>query len=120
MTLTSRPNILLTNETYGFCKFYVMSSMSAERGVTDACWKFIEYFGGKHEGEYKVAKRWAVEKGLWCGQLPLYDDPEVWESFSQWVDVDRLQEQSQNARARNQSVWYGVWSNSCAFNACAL
>ncbi len=100
-----------THETYGFCKFYNMTQMAVERGeeVIDACWKFMKYFGGEYEGEYPVAKRWAVEKGLGFGQLPLYDDPDVQASFAQWIDPEMLKEQAKLARARNQTVWYGIW-----------
>ncbi|MGQ9625318.1 MAG: ABC transporter substrate-binding protein [Anaerolineae bacterium] len=100
-----------THETYGFCKFYNMTKMAVDRGkeVMDACWKFIEYFGGEYNGEYKVAKRWAVEKGLGFGQLPLYDDKDVQASFAQWIDPTMLKEQATLARARNQTVWYGIW-----------
>lgn len=98
-----------THETYGFCKFYTMTQMAVDRGVEDACWKFIEYFGGEHKDEYPIAKRWAVEKGLGFGQLPLYEDPEVQESFAQWIDPEKLQSQAELARARNQTVWYGIW-----------
>lgn len=100
-----------THETYGFCKFYTMTQMAVDRGeeVIDACWKFMQYFGGEYEGEYPVAKRWAVEKGLGFGQLPLYDDADVQESFAQWIDPEMLKEQATLARARNQTVWYGIW-----------
>lgn len=100
-----------THETYGFCKFYNMTQMAVDRGkdVMDACWKFIEYFGGEYKGEYKVAKRWAVEKGLGFGQLPLYEDKDVQASFAQWIDPAMLEAQARLARARNQTVWYGIW-----------
>lgn len=100
-----------THETYGFAKFYTMTKMAVDRGqeVSDAAWNFIEYFGGEHEGQYKVAKRWAVEKGLGFGQLPLYDDPDVQASFAEWIDPLMLKEQAQKARGRNQTVWYGIW-----------
>jgi multiple sugar transport system substrate-binding protein len=64
---------------FGFANMYCMTQMAAERGreVRDAVWKFIQYFGGKTDGVYKVAKRWALEKGLGFAQLPLYDDPEI-------------------------------------------
>jgi multiple sugar transport system substrate-binding protein len=101
-----------THETYGFAKFYTITQMAVDRGqdVMDAAWNFIEYFGGEHEGQYKVAKRWAVEKGLGFGQLPLYDDPDVQASFAQWIDPAMLKEQAQKARGRNQTVWYGIWA----------
>ncbi len=101
-----------THETYGFAKFYTMTQMAVDRGeeVMDACWKFIEWFGGENEGQYKSAKRWAVEKGLGFGQLPLYDDPDVQKSFAQWIDPAMLKEQATKARGRNQTVWYGIWA----------
>lgn len=100
-----------THETYGFAKFYTMTKMAVDRGqeAMDAAWNFIEYFGGEHEGQYKVAKRWAVEKGLGFGQLPLYDDADVQASFAQWIDPAMLKEQAEKARGRNQTVWYGIW-----------
>lgn len=101
-----------THETQGMCKFYNMTKYAADQGreVVAACVNFIEYFGGEHEGQYKVARRWAIEKGLGFGQLPLYDDPEVRRSFSQWIDFDTLRAQAQRARARRHPVWEGVFN----------
>lgn len=103
-----------SGQTYGFAKFYSMTKMAVDRGqdVMDAAWKFMEYFGGEVDGQYTVAKGWAVEKGLGFGQLPLFDDPDVQASFSQWVDVDVLKEQVSNARGRRQGVWYGIWAEA--------
>jgi multiple sugar transport system substrate-binding protein len=101
-----------SGQTYGFAKFYSMTKMAVDRGqeAMDAAWKFIEYFGGEVDGQFGVAKGWAVEKGLGFGQLPLFDDPDVQASFSQWVDVDVLKEQCSNARGRHQGTWYGIWA----------
>ncbi len=101
-----------SGETYGFAKFYSMTKMAADRGkdVQDACWKYIEYSGGETDGKFAIAKRWAVEKGLGFGQLPLFDDPDVKKSFSEWVDVDVLKQQVSHARARRQPAWYGGWA----------
>ncbi|HEU5434120.1 MAG TPA: hypothetical protein VFU81_20790, partial [Thermomicrobiales bacterium] len=101
-----------THECYGFAKFYNMTQMAVNRGqdVIDASGKFIQYFGGEVDGQYPVAKRWAVENGLGFAQKPLFDDPEVQKAFSQWVDVDLWRQQLDKARARRQSIWYGIWS----------
>ncbi len=101
-----------THECYGFAKFYNMTQMAVARGqdVIDASGKFIQYFGGEVDGQYPVAKRWAVENGLGFGQKPLFDDPDVQKAFSQWVDVDLWRQQLDKARARRQSIWYGIWS----------
>ncbi|MBS3736498.1 MAG: extracellular solute-binding protein [Candidatus Bipolaricaulota bacterium] len=97
---------------FGFAKMYSMSQMAAQRGrgVRDAAWKFIDYFGGKVDGTYKVSKRWAVEKGLGFAQLPLYDDPDVRDAWSSWVDMDRYREQAEIAWAPTRTSWYGAWS----------
>ena len=36
---------------------------------------------------YTVAKRWAVEKGLGFGQLPLFQDKDVIAAWGKWADV---------------------------------
>lgn len=100
-----------THECYGFAKFYNMTQMAVDRGddVVDACSKFIEYFAGETDGEYIVAKRWALESGLGFGQKPLFEDPEVRKALSQWMDLDTRQEQLELARAQRYTVWYGIW-----------
>lgn len=101
-----------THECYGFAKFYNMTTMAVNRGeeTIAAAGDFIQYFGGEVDGQYAIAKRWAVENGLGFGLIPLLDDPEVQEAFSQWVDLDIWREQLGLARARRQAVWYGIWS----------
>ncbi len=103
-----------TQECYGFAKFYNMTQMAVDRGqdVIDACGNFIQYFAGEVDGQYPVAKRWAVEQGLGFAQKPLLDDPDVRAAFSAWVDVDLWKAQLTKARARRQAIWYGIWSES--------
>jgi multiple sugar transport system substrate-binding protein len=92
----------------GFCKFYAMTSQAAEkRDLRDAAWQFIEFMGG---GDYKVAKRWAVEKGLGFAQLPLFDDPDVEKAWSSWIDVDTFKTQAKLAINGTQTEWLGMWS----------
>ncbi len=100
-----------THETQGMCKFYNMTAYTASQGkdTVEAVVRFIEYFGGETNGRYAIAKRWAVEKGLGFGQLPLYDDPDVRKSFGQWIDFDVFKAQAARARARHHAVWEGVF-----------
>ena len=58
---------------------------AADPARAEAAWKFVNFMAGK---PYTVAKRWAVEKGLGFGQLPLFDDPDVHRRLGQ---VDRRQ-----------------------------
>jgi len=92
----------------GFAKFYCMTAQAAENEVRrNAAWKFIEAFGG---GDYKVAKRWAVEDGLGFAALPLFDDPDVQAAFATWIDVDKFKAQAKLARNDANPEWKGMWS----------
>ncbi len=92
----------------GFAKFYCMTTTAAKNKTTrDAAWKFIEAFGG---GDYKVAKRWAVEKGLGFAALPLFDDPDVQKAWGTWIDMAKFKEQAKLAKNDAQTEWRGMWS----------
>lgn len=92
----------------GFSKFYAMTSQAAEdEAKREAAWKFIEYMGG---GDFSVAKRWAVEKGLGFAQLPLFDDPDVQNAWSGWIDMNLFKEQAKLAKNGTQTEWLGMWS----------
>ncbi len=94
--------------TLGFAKFYCMTSQAAkDKNRREAAWKFIEAFGG---GDYKVAKRWAVEKGLGFAALPLYDDPDVKKAWGSWIDMDKFKAQAKLALNGTQTEWMGMWS----------
>jgi multiple sugar transport system substrate-binding protein len=97
-----------THACLGFCKFYAMTSQAAaDPAHRDAAWKFIEFMGG---GDYQVAKRWAVEKGLGFAQLPLFDDPDVQKAWSGWIDVETFKRQATLAINGTQTEWLGMWS----------
>ena len=101
-----------SHSTVGYVRFYAMTPQAKNLGDTaKACaWKFLEYFGGKTDGEYKVVERWAVENGLGFAQLPLFEDPDVQEAFGQWGDVDVISAQAELARAKEGlTPWFGAW-----------
>ncbi len=92
----------------GFAKFYCMTQQAAEDETRrEAVWTFIEAFGG---GDYRVAKRWAVENGLGFAALPLFDDPDVISAWKTWIDMDKFKEQAKLARNGTQTEWMGMWS----------
>jgi len=97
-----------THEALGFAKFYAMTTQAAKDSQRKAAaWKFIEYMGG---GDYAVAKRWAVEKGLGFAALPLFDDSDVKGAWSSWIDVETFKEQAKLALNGTQTEWTGIWS----------
>ena len=94
--------------TLGFTKFYTITTQAAEdEARREAAWKFVDFMAGP---PYDVAKRWAVEKGLGFGQLPLLEDDEVIAAWSDWVDMDVLQAQVETARAGTWTEWTAVWA----------
>ena len=92
----------------GFAKCYCMTAQAAKDPARrNAAWKFIEAFGG---GDYKVAKRWAVEKGLGFAALPLFDDPDVKAAWGDWIDMAKFKNQAKFAKNDVQTEWRGMWS----------
>ncbi len=101
-----------SHATVGYVRFYAMTQKVVDAGpdyIAAAC-KFMDYFGGKTDGQYVVVKRWAVENGLGFAQLPLFDDPDVIAAFGKWGDVPTIKEQATLARAKEGlTTWYGAW-----------
>lgn len=94
--------------TLGFAKFYaVTSTAAADPARAEAAWKFVNFMAGK---PYTVAKRWAEEKGLGFGQLPLLEDGDVIEAWNDWIDMDTLAAQIATAKAGTWTEWTAVWS----------
>ena len=101
-----------SHATVGYVRFYAMTTKVVDAGpeYVDAACKFMDYFGGKTDGQYKVVKRWGVENGLGFAQLPLFDDKEVIDAFGKWGDVPTIKEQATLARAKEgMTPWYGAW-----------
>lgn len=102
----------VSHATVGYVRFYAMTPKVVEEGqnAIDAACKFMDYFGGKTNGEYTVVKRWAVENGLGFAQLPLFKDKDVIAAFGKWGDVPTIEEQAKLARAKEGlTTWYGAW-----------
>lgn len=98
--------------TNGIVRLYSMSSLLPSKGqdAIDGACKFIEYMGGKTDGEYKVVKRWAVENGLGFAQLPLFDDPDVAAAFDAVLDTEVLKKQSELSRVKEGlTPFFGAW-----------
>jgi len=104
-----------THSTVGFVRFYAMSTNAAKRGsdVVKTVGNFLQYFGGKTGGQYKVEKRWALEKGLGFANLPLYNDPQVQKAINKWGSVTLEQTQAKRAHVKEGlTPYWGVWDIS--------
>ena len=73
----------------------------------DAAWAFIEFMGG---GDYQVAKRWAIERGLGFAQDPLFDDQDVQEAWQTWIDPEAFKQQAQLAQNGTNTQFTGIWT----------
>jgi multiple sugar transport system substrate-binding protein len=101
-----------SHSTVGFVRFYSMSKHAADRGddVVKEAGKFLQYFGGKTGGQYKVVKRWALEKGLGFANLPLYSDKQVAASINKWGNVSLERRQAKLAHVKEGlTPFWGVW-----------
>jgi len=101
-----------SHSTVGFVRFYAITkdAVAGGKDTVDASCKFINYFGGATDGQYKVVKRWALEKGLGFAQLPLYDDAEVAKAINAWGNVDLERQQAQVAHVKEGlTPWWGAW-----------
>ncbi|MGH7266013.1 MAG: ABC transporter substrate-binding protein [Candidatus Rokuibacteriota bacterium] len=101
-----------THATVGFIRFYAISAQVPKRGkdAMTAAWNFLEYFGGKVDGEYRVTKRWSLEKGLGFAPTALFADRDIRAAFGKWADVDMLQKQADLARVKEgMTSYYGTW-----------
>ncbi|MCW2764248.1 MAG: Maltose-binding periplasmic protein [Nocardioides sp.] len=103
-----------TQATLGYYRFYSLSSMAVDRGaaVAKGAGNFIEAMGGAPNGEYTIAKRWALDRGLGFGIVSLFDDPDVQKAFGQWVDVSTLRDQQSLAQVKREAKWTGIWGNT--------
>ena len=97
-----------SHSALGFTKFYSVTAQAAKDPArAEAAWKFVNYMAGK---PYKIAKRWAVEKGLGFGQISLFDDPDVQAAWNKWIDSATLKQQVATARGGNWTEWTSVWT----------
>jgi multiple sugar transport system substrate-binding protein len=100
------------HSTVGFVRFYALTKAAVSHGdaAVKASCDFLQYFGGKTDGQYKVVKRWAVEKGLGFANLPLYDDGDVSKSINAWGNVDLERQQAKTANVKEGLTrWWGTW-----------
>ncbi len=101
-----------SHATVGYVRFYAMTSKVVDAGpeYIDAACRFMDYFGGKTDGQYVVVKGWAVDNGLGFAQLPLFGNADIITAFGKWGDVPTIKAQAELARAKEGlTPWFGAW-----------
>ncbi|MEO7402287.1 MAG: extracellular solute-binding protein [Burkholderiales bacterium] len=100
------------SNTVGWMRFYGMTPQAvANPERLDASLKFMEWFGGKADGDYKFQKLVFLDIGAGFGVKSLYADPAIKAAYQRYHDPSVVQQQ--NALARKKDIispWFGEWN----------
>lgn len=92
-----------------YIRLYAITAASRHK---EEAWKLVQFLGGKDvNGEYYVAKKWAIKFGLGFAYNSLYDDPEIKKAFGNWIDLNVWREQAKYAvpRPYRFTPWFAEW-----------
>lgn len=97
-----------THRTVGYVRFYAMTNQLPPRGKAALAdgWDFLNYVGGRTNGKYVVAERWAVENGLAFGQRSLWNNKAIDQAFNKWGNVALLRQNQENALLKQGLTTY--------------
>ncbi len=101
-----------SHATVGWMRFYGVTKQALDNpDRAKKVVKFVEWFGGKAEGEYRFQKFLLTDIGAGFCTRPLFDDPDIRASFTQYGDVDIIAEQQKLARKKDViAPWFGEWN----------
>jgi multiple sugar transport system substrate-binding protein len=110
--------------TVGWNRFYGLTSTAAKdkAKAADAV-KFIEWFGGKADGQYAFQKLMFLDVGSGFATRPLFKDPDIIKAYNQYSDIGMYEKQQALAQKKDViSPWFGEWDevNGTAFQAAAI
>lgn len=96
-----------------------MECMSTLTTSPEWAWMLLQYVGGKtQDGDYTIAKKYAVDAMLGSGFDPVNRDPAVMEAWKKWIDVDLNLEQWDQSTASHVAVpaitepWFQQWQDA--------
>lgn len=88
-------------------------AMGANPQDEEATWELLKYFGSKaNDGNYVIAKRWALLAGLPSAYPEVMDDPEIIANYqTTWGDFDVAMAQHATSKARtvDKTLWFAEW-----------
>ena len=93
----------------GLIRFYGLTNNSKNK---EAAVELIRFLGHKDKnGEFLVAKKWALNFGLGFVQTPLFHDAEIKSELEKWCDPDIMQEQDEYVIPRfyRFTPWFQEW-----------
>jgi multiple sugar transport system substrate-binding protein len=105
-------NALMPGATRSTFIWTAVYQMGADPVDELRAWDLMQFFGGKaKDGNYYVAKRWALEFGLGTPHKEVIEDPEVQAAYSQWKDLEVSKQQQETATTRDvaKTMWFPEW-----------
>ena len=105
-------NVIMPGKTRSTFTWTAVYQMGAQPIDETRVWNLMQFFGGKaKDGQYHVAKRWALEFGLGTPYKDLLADPDVVAAFSKWKDMDIAAKQLDTATTRDvaKAMWFPEW-----------
>lgn len=110
-----------SHATVGWNRFYGLTASAAKNKAKAAdAIKFIEWFGGKADGEYAFQKLMFLDVGAGFAVKPLFKDPQIIKAYQQYSDIGMYEKQQSLARKKDVvSPWFAEWDevNGTAWQA---
>ena len=113
-----------SHATVGWNRFYGLTTSAAKNKAKAAdAVKFIEWFGGKADGQYAFQKLMFMDVGAGFAVKPLFKDPDIIKTYNQYSDIGMYERQQALAQKKDVvSPWFGEWDevNGTAFQAAVI
>ncbi len=105
-------NVIMPGKTRSTFLWTAAYQMGANPIDEERVWNLMQFFGGKaKDGQYHVAKRWALDFGLGSAHKEVMEDPDVEAAMSKWKDLEVARKQHETGTTRDvaKSVWFPEW-----------
>jgi len=105
-------NGTLKSGSVGYIRFY---SITADCKNKDAAYELVKFLGhADKNGDFFVAKKWALNFGLGFVQIPLFDDAEIQTEINSWGNTEILKEQDEYVVPRfyRFTPWFQEWQTA--------
>ena len=105
-------NGVVQSGSIGWIRFY---SITANSKNPDAAYELVKFLGHRDtNGEFFVAKRWALDFGLGFVQIPLFQDAEINKDISAWGDpaIMQMQDEYVISRPYRFTPWFQEWQTA--------
>ena len=108
----------------GWNRFYGLTTAAAkDKAKAAEAVKFIEWFGGKADGQYAFQKLMFMDVGSGFAVKPLFKDPDIIKAYNQYSDIKMYEKQQALAQKKDViAPWFGEWDevNGTAFQAAVV